>query len=257
MSIESSMNLDSLPPRTKRYHDSDDEGLFEVHVTKAQKITSNSGCPKAGDYDPATKGVILSAANTYCALLVSQGAFPSSSEDLDLVKQTWKRVHDDGEIDPLLKLTTDFIRIVSFSFLIPSVFLALTVINLNPKVKARGPQVRGEAKAKTASLVEALYGFDSGRTKKIIAENCKKAEESKSDKGFVFKVCSHYSILFVSFLLILIYGVRYSRILKANEKEFTNIQSFKRLLTRCGSKINAMRELYILISGIAYHRLFS
>jgi hypothetical protein len=139
MSIVSSMNLDSPPPRTKHHHDSDDEGLFEVHVMKAQKITSNSGRPKAGDYDPTTKGVILSVANTYRALLVSQGAFPTSSEDLDLVKQTWKRVHDDGEIDPPLKLTTDFMRIVSFSPLILSVSSALTVIN--PKVKARAPQV--------------------------------------------------------------------------------------------------------------------
>ena len=57
------------------------------------------------------------------------------------------------------------------------------------KVKARGSQVRGEAKTKTAPLVEALYGFDSGRSKRAVAENRKKADELKSDKGFVFEVC--------------------------------------------------------------------
>jgi hypothetical protein len=39
-----------------------------------------------------------------------------------------------------------------------------------------------------ASLVEALYGFDSGHSKKAIGVNRKKAEELKSDKGFVFEV---------------------------------------------------------------------
>ena len=43
-------------------------------------------------------------------------------------------------------------------------------------------------KIKTASLVEGLYGFDSGRSKKAIAKNRKKAEELKSNKGFVFEV---------------------------------------------------------------------
>ena len=186
----SSMHSDSPPPpsRTKRSHpDSDDEGLFEVHVVKAQKINPNSGRPKAGDYDSSTREVILSAANTYRALLVSQGAFPTSSEDLELVKRSWKRVNDDGEIDPPIGLTPDIVRIVSCSFKFWSVFTS-NVVNIF-KTKARGPQARGEAKTKTASLVEALYGFDSGRTKKAIAENRKKAEELKSDKGFVFQVC--------------------------------------------------------------------
>jgi hypothetical protein len=36
-------------------------------------------------------------------------------------------------------------------------------------MKACGSQLWGEAKTKTASLVEALYGFDSGRSKRAIA----------------------------------------------------------------------------------------
>ena len=46
----------------------------------------------------------------------------------------------------------------------------------------------GEAKTKTATLVEALYSFDNGRNRKAIAENGKKAEELKSNQGFVFEV---------------------------------------------------------------------
>jgi hypothetical protein len=73
-------------------------------------------------------------------------------------------------------------------FLVPSLSWVLTITNKIFKVKARGSQARGEAKSKTASLVEALYGFDSGRSKKARAENRKKAEELKSDKGFLFEV---------------------------------------------------------------------
>jgi hypothetical protein len=178
----SSTEPHSPPPRTKREHaDSDDEDIFQAHVSKAQKISPNTGRPKAADYESAAKEVILSAANLYRVLLVSQIAFPTSSEELDLVKSAWKRANEDNETE--IELTPDILRIVSFfSWLFPP----LTFKKF--KVKARGSQARGEAKMKTASLVEALYGFDGGQGKKAIAENRKKVEELKSDKGFVFEV---------------------------------------------------------------------
>jgi hypothetical protein len=42
--------------------------------------------------------------------------------------------------------------------------------------------------------VEALYGFDSGRSKQAIAKNRKIAEELKDNKGFVFKVSFQFPI---------------------------------------------------------------
>jgi hypothetical protein len=89
----------------------------------------------------------------------------------------------------------------SFFHLFSSLYLTFNTL----KVKARGSQARGEAKTKTASLVEALYGFDSGRSKKAIAENRKKVEELKSDKGFVFEV-SFIIIIYFSFNLINLSG---------------------------------------------------
>ena len=218
-------HTDSLPPRTKFKHnidDSDDENVFEGHILKAQKISARAGHPKVGDYEYSAREVVLSAANTYRALLASQGAFPTSSEELELVKRAWKRVNVDREMN-LMGLTPDIVRIVSFflSFLCP--FLAHTL-----KIKAHSSQTHGEAKAKTAALIETLYGFDSGRTKKAIAKTHRKAEELKSEKGFVFEVC--VLILFV-FLLNLIYRVRYLQIQMASKKEYTNIQLFKRPLT--------------------------
>lgn len=94
-----------------------------MHVAKAQKISTNAGRPKAADYDDVARELILSAANTYRALLVSQGAFPTSSEELELVKRAWKRVNDDSEKNPM-GLTPDIVRIVSNLFF-RSLFFAL------------------------------------------------------------------------------------------------------------------------------------
>lgn len=121
MSI-SSTRSDSPTPRTtlKREHeDSEDEKPFEVQISKAQKVSANSGRPKAADYESSAKEVILAAANMYRAILASQNAFPTSSEELELVKQAWKRVNDDSKLDPM-ELTPDIVRIVSF----PSLFLS-------------------------------------------------------------------------------------------------------------------------------------
>ena len=57
-------------------------------------------------------------------------------------------------------------------------------------------QLRGEAKTKTAPLVEALYGFDSGRSKRAITENRRIVEQLKEDKGFVFAVLVFLSLFF-------------------------------------------------------------
>ena len=54
-------------------------------------------------------------ANYYRALLTSQGAFPTSLEELELVKRSWKRANEDTEMNPIA-LTPDIVRIVS-SFL--------------------------------------------------------------------------------------------------------------------------------------------
>lgn len=75
------------------------------------------------DYDDVTRELILSAANTYHALLVYQGAFPTSLEELELVKRAWKRVNDDSEKN-LMALTPDIVRIVSNLFFC-SLFFAL------------------------------------------------------------------------------------------------------------------------------------
>ena len=121
MSVSLTKSLSPVP-RTKHDRvDSDDEDVLQVQVSKAQKISPNSGRPKAADYESAAKEIILAAANLYRVLLVSQRAFPSSSEEVDLVKSAWKRVNEDNETE--IELTPDIVRIVSFFF--PPTFFGL------------------------------------------------------------------------------------------------------------------------------------
>ena len=56
------------------------------------------------------------------------------------------------------------------------------------EIKARGSQLQGEAKTKTASLVEALYSFDSGRSKHTIQKAVNKTWfNNKRDEGVVYQ----------------------------------------------------------------------
>ena len=82
-------------------------------------------------------------------------------------------------------LTPSIITIVRFLL---QIYYVNAFFLIYIQIKARGSQLRGEAKTKTASLVEALYGFDSGRSKRAITQNRKIAEGLKEDKGFVYEV---------------------------------------------------------------------
>ena len=55
------------------------------------------------------------AANIYCVLLASQGAFPIPSVELKLIKKAWKLVNAESEVKPLA-LTPSIVTTVSISF---------------------------------------------------------------------------------------------------------------------------------------------
>ena len=73
------------PRQTKEESDNSDFEEPNVHVKKAPKTTKKSVQPKAGDYDEMGKEMVLMAANLYCILLASQGAFLNTSLEIKLV----------------------------------------------------------------------------------------------------------------------------------------------------------------------------
>ena len=69
------------------------------------------------------KEQVLTAANIYRALLSSQGPFPTSSEELKLIKKSWKLANTETDGTPLT-LTPSIVTIVS-------IFLKSYIFTLN------------------------------------------------------------------------------------------------------------------------------
>ena len=57
----------------------------------------------------------MAAANIYCVLLASQGAFPFPSVELKLIKKAWKLANAESGVEPLA-LTPSIVTIVIISF---------------------------------------------------------------------------------------------------------------------------------------------
>lgn len=71
------------------------------------------GRPKAGDYDLATRQVLLTAIGVYCAILLTETPFPTSSQEIEWAKAAWQmaRQHHDSKVDhdiTLLKLVCHY-----------------------------------------------------------------------------------------------------------------------------------------------------
>ncbi|KAF5377940.1 hypothetical protein D9615_006758 [Tricholomella constricta] len=111
----SPLPLGSLSPTTasnkrNRKEDSDEDEDTLVFV-KAQKITDNTGRPKASDYDDVGKEVILAAANIYRCLISTIDGFPDSAMEIKFVKMAWNRVNEDAQIIPM-ELTPSIGKII-------------------------------------------------------------------------------------------------------------------------------------------------
>jgi hypothetical protein len=178
-SLSSAQSDSPLPHviQTKCQHDaiseSDDDEVIEVHIAKAPKFNKTAGRPKAADYDLVAKEVILSAANTYRALLASQGAFPTSLEELELVKRSWKRVNDDSKLTPMT-LTPDIVRIVSnFLFRNLTLFFILTINNiLRSRLEALRPVAR--QKPRRLLLLRHYTALTAGEVRRQLPKTAKK-----------------------------------------------------------------------------------
>ncbi|KAG6816646.1 hypothetical protein H0H93_007856, partial [Arthromyces matolae] len=156
----------STAPINKRVRSNSLDNMAAAPATvKAKKINENTGRPKASDYDDVAKQAILTAGNVYRCLISTVNGFPDSGTEIEFVCQAWKRANEMAKLDPPIDMTPDIGKII----------------------KQRGSQVRGEAKSKTASMVETMYGFSSAQGRRTIAANRDLAELLKDEKGFLYK----------------------------------------------------------------------
>lgn len=80
---------------------------------KAQKVSDGGGRPKASDYDDVAKEVILHATAIYRCLVSTSNAFPTPSEEGELIKSAWNRANDETLQDVPIALTPVIAKVVS------------------------------------------------------------------------------------------------------------------------------------------------
>ena len=256
--FEPTSHDDSPSIQSKRKHQdletssSSDSEVNNGHNNKAQKINNKAGRPRAGDYEDLAKELILQAATVYRCLLSTEDAFPDLATEAEMVKKAWGHVNREAGMTPL-RLTPDIAKIVSGRLVLGAILTGI-------KIKARGSQARGEIKEKTKALVEGLFGFDSSHGRKAIVANRKWAEELKHEKGFIYKVLSlSFSFIDRFYLTVTIFRPFPSiwRQRTRNARGCTNIQSFRKPLTLCGSRTSGMKVFGIWICSNLFQLLQS
>ena len=109
----------SSPPIIGRKHSysSSEDGPFQL--VKAQKVSEGGGRPKASDYDDVAKEVILCATAIYRCLVSTSNAFPTPSEEGDLIRSAWNRANEETSQDVPIALTPVIAKVVCFISISP------------------------------------------------------------------------------------------------------------------------------------------
>ena len=94
----------------KRSCSSSEDGL---QLVKAQKVSEGGGRPKASDYDDVSKEVILRATAIYRCLVSTCNAFPTPSEETELIKGAWNRANEETSQEVPIALTPVIAKVVS------------------------------------------------------------------------------------------------------------------------------------------------
>jgi hypothetical protein len=96
----------------RRSHSPSEDDVLQV--VKAQKVSEGGGRPKASDYDDVSKEVILRATAIYRCLVSTSNAFPTPTEEGDLIKRAWSRANQETSQDIPIALTPVIAKVVSF-----------------------------------------------------------------------------------------------------------------------------------------------
>lgn len=94
----------------KRSCSSSEDGL---QLVKAQKVSEGGSRPKASDYDDVSKEVILRATAIYRCLVSTCNAFPTPSEETELIKGAWNRANEETSQEVPIALTPVIAKVVS------------------------------------------------------------------------------------------------------------------------------------------------
>lgn len=142
-----------------------------------------TGRAKRTDYDLITQEVVATTVKIYDCRLSTESPFPEKSVELAWAHQSWKEACEICEIQ--LELTKHLIGIVSHA----SAFHSCNDMEAIPKIIGEGSHFRGALKSKAKPLVEAIYGFETGKRAAIVECNRRLVVDLKTQSGFLYKVC--------------------------------------------------------------------
>ena len=142
----------------KRVNSFSDDHLH--HLVKAQKVSEGGGRPKASDYDDVAKEVILCATAIYRCLVSTSNAFPTPSEEGELIKCAWNRANDETSQEVPIALTpviAKVVRVLIYCFKTVSFFFLSRFQLVVVKSEAKSnPVLWTMSKLSTASTVDAV-----------------------------------------------------------------------------------------------------
>ncbi|KAF7295757.1 hypothetical protein HMN09_01118200 [Mycena chlorophos] len=129
----------------------------------AATAATGRGRPTAGALPEDVKEVTNEAIKYLrCDVLVNEG-FPDHTEERKMVKDAFGAAKEDLAVE--VSLTTPVYKVMAYRF----------------------SHTRGELKSKARPIVESVYGFQHGSSKKTIKYNRKLAEDLKEDISFVYR----------------------------------------------------------------------
>ena len=99
--------------RRKRSYSSSEPEESLHQLVKAQKVSEGGGRPKASDYDDVAKEVILCATAIYRCLVSTSNAFPTPSEEGEMIKGAWNRANEATSQEVPIALTPVIAKVVS------------------------------------------------------------------------------------------------------------------------------------------------
>ncbi|KAJ7088510.1 hypothetical protein B0H15DRAFT_1022499 [Mycena belliarum] len=144
----------------KRARSPDDE---DVRDTQAQKLSDHHGRSRAKDFDDTTQEAISLANTWFRCLLATRDAFPDHTTESEMLVHAWDKSCEELKIS--MRITPDIAKLIT----------------------RRGPQMRGEIKTKVRSLIELVFGFESGQNKRNVRKNRQLAEDLKEGMGYCYK----------------------------------------------------------------------
>lgn len=141
------------------------------------------GRPKAGDYDTATRSILQTAIEIYCAILLNDNLFPSGLKELEWAQGVWTLACSHHAVQ--VEHDASLLKLVS------ALYCSSCRVSALSQIKARSTHLRGQFKAKARPIVATTFALETSADKNTQEKNRALVSELKQDSSFIFRVSRH------------------------------------------------------------------